>query len=325
MNLTNLSDDELLISLSRVCDEEHRLLARLLVHLIAVEDRKLALKAAFPTIYKFCETRLGMSETAAFRRINAARLVRKFPSLLPRIERGEIHLSALQILRDVLTAENVEELAAMASGKSKSQLEEIVARLRPRPDVPATIQPLPQSQPALLPSEAMPTKPAPPARIEALAPERYRVELTVGAELRAKIERARDLMAHRNPSGDLEIVFHSALDALIAKLEKERLAKVDRPRATTSSSQEGHVSAATRRAVFARDGERCTYEDADGNRCPATKLLELDHVIPRPAEERTTSIICAFGVVHITSFTPRRFSVASTSRLGSSCAGATQP
>jgi hypothetical protein len=36
-----------------------------------------------------------------------------------------------------------------------------------------------------------------------------------------------------------------------------------------------------RRAVFERDGERCTFIDAEGHRCPATSWLELDHVIPR--------------------------------------------
>jgi hypothetical protein len=38
------------------------------------------------------------------------------------------------------------------------------------------------------------------------------------------------------------------------------------------------VSRAARRAVFERDGERCTFIDADGHRCPATTWLELDHI-----------------------------------------------
>jgi hypothetical protein len=41
------------------------------------------------------------------------------------------------------------------------------------------------------------------------------------------------------------------------------------------------ISRATRRAVFERDGERCTFTDAHGHRCPATTWLELDHVIAR--------------------------------------------
>jgi hypothetical protein len=36
-----------------------------------------------------------------------------------------------------------------------------------------------------------------------------------------------------------------------------------------------------RREVFARDGERCTFTDAAGHRCPARSFLELDHVRSR--------------------------------------------
>jgi hypothetical protein len=33
-----------------------------------------------------------------------------------------------------------------------------------------------------------------------------------------------------------------------------------------------------RRAVFERDGERCTFVDAEGRRCNARAYLELDHI-----------------------------------------------
>ena len=39
-----------------------------------------------------------------------------------------------------------------------------------------------------------------------------------------------------------------------------------------------HVPRAVRREVFVRDGEQCTFVDAQGNRCPARGFLELDHV-----------------------------------------------
>ena len=41
------------------------------------------------------------------------------------------------------------------------------------------------------------------------------------------------------------------------------------------------ISSEVRRAVFERDGERCTFESPDGQRCPATTFLELDHVDAR--------------------------------------------
>src|SRR6476661_1319199 len=109
MHLTELTDDELVSRLSALCLEGHALTARMIDHLIEVEERRLDLRAACSSMFDFCQRRLGMSEGAAFRRINAARLVKRFPSLLGRIERGELHLSALVLLRPRLTDENVFE------------------------------------------------------------------------------------------------------------------------------------------------------------------------------------------------------------------------
>jgi hypothetical protein len=99
----------------------------------------------------------------------------------------------------------------------------------------------------------------------------------VSAELRDKLQRAQDLMRHRNPTGDMAVVFERALDALLEDLEKERLGKTRRPRPTTRPTKPGHVSRATRRAVFEGDGEQCTFVDAQQHRCPARTFLELDH------------------------------------------------
>lgn len=229
-----------------------------------------------------------MSEGAAFRRINAARLVKRFPSLLARIEKGELHLSTLVLLRPHLTERNVDELAAAVAGKTRRQVEEILARLAPKPDVPSAIVELGAASndagPTLFAGveEVRPLPTAPRARIEPLAEARYKVQLTAGAELKAKLERAIDLMRHRNPSGDLAPVLDAALDLLLAKLERERLGNVKTPRPPSSrTSRSGAVPAAVRREVFARDGEQCTFVSDDGARCPARGHLELDHVDAR--------------------------------------------
>lgn len=41
-----------------------------------------------------------------------------------------------------------------------------------------------------------------------------------------------------------------------------------------------YVPAAERRAVFERDGGRCTFADARGERCRETHYLELHHLTP---------------------------------------------
>ncbi len=291
MQLTDLSDDALVASLRAVCVEGNRLLARMVVHLGEVEERRLHLKAACSSMFDYCVRRLGMSEGAAFRRIAAARLTRKFPCLLPRIERGDIHLTALVLIRDLLTESNVDELVSEVAGKSKREVQEIVARRAPKPDVPALIRKLPErvAVPVMpLPMERRLNAPAPvvpppaqapkPARIEPLSDARYKLQLTASAELREKLERATDLMRHRNPTGDMAVVIERALDALLATLEKERLGATKRPRKRVAPSKAGRVARSVRREVFERDGERCTFVDKEANRCAARTLLELDHI-----------------------------------------------
>ena len=72
-----------------------------------------------------------------------------------------------------------------------------------------------------------------------------------------------------------------ALDALLEKLERERLGKTTRPAKRARPAKEGAITAATRREVFARDGEQCTFVDHEGQRCPARGFLELDHIEAR--------------------------------------------
>src|SRR4051812_6326083 len=108
MKLTDLSDADLLAGLNDLVGTERQCVTRIVAYLIEVECRSLELKAACSSMFDFCQRKLGMSEGEAFRRINAARLARRIPSILGRLERGEVHLSALALVRDHLTGEDHE-------------------------------------------------------------------------------------------------------------------------------------------------------------------------------------------------------------------------
>src|SRR4051812_38956915 len=178
-HLSDLSDADLISRLSETCLEGHRLTGRIVVYLGEVEERRLDLRAACTSMFDFCVRHLGMSEGAAYRRINAARLVRRFPRLLGPLERGELHLSTLVVLRPHLTEENVDELVAKVLGKTHREALELLAALAPRPDV---LQ-------------------APRSRVVPLSEDRFAVQLTITRAMRDKLERARELMRHRDPSG----------------------------------------------------------------------------------------------------------------------------
>jgi hypothetical protein len=148
-NLSALSDTELLdttrlhVQRTRVMDAE------LLLLLAEIDARKLYAEKAYSSMFTFCTTELGFSEDVAFNRITCARLARHFPRVLDFVREGRIHLTGLRLLEPVLTSDNLEEVLASASGKSKRAVEELVAKLAPQPSVPPTIRKLPERAPML--------------------------------------------------------------------------------------------------------------------------------------------------------------------------------
>lgn len=119
-----------------------------------------------------------------------------------------------------------------------------------------------------------------PAVVKPLAPERYKIEVTVSKETYGKLRRAQDLLRHRVPNGDPAIILERALDVLIAELERARTAATARPRAARATRDRSrHIPAAVKRQVWQRDGGRCAFRGVQG-RCAETGFLEYHHVVP---------------------------------------------
>jgi hypothetical protein len=94
-------------------------------------------------MFDYCVARLQMSEDEACRRIELARLARRFPELFSLLAAGEISLSVALLLKPVLSPENHVELLAAARGHSLRQARELLAARFPKPDVPSSIRKLP--------------------------------------------------------------------------------------------------------------------------------------------------------------------------------------
>src|SRR4051794_22005549 len=121
----------------------YRTEARIIAHLAEVEQRKLHLKDGSASLYDYCTRILCLSNSEAFHRITASRVARKFPVVFRLIEQRQLHLTAVCLLRDYLTPENHRELLAEASHKTKWQVQELLARRFPRPDVESRVRKLP--------------------------------------------------------------------------------------------------------------------------------------------------------------------------------------
>ncbi len=69
-----------------------------------------------------------------------------------------------------------------------------------------------------------------------LAPDRYRVQLTVSGATRDKLLRAQALLRHSQPDGDLAVVIDRALSLLVEDLERRKFGKLKGSRASVSDS-----------------------------------------------------------------------------------------
>ena len=77
-NLSAVSDERLLQELGELLSGGARTEARIVAHLAEVEERRLHLKADSSSLFDYCLRRFGLSESEAFHRITAARLVGVF-------------------------------------------------------------------------------------------------------------------------------------------------------------------------------------------------------------------------------------------------------
>jgi hypothetical protein len=146
-----------------------------------------------------------------------------------------------------------------------------------------------------LPSKAV-------AVVAPLAPERYKVQFTVGRETFEKLRRAQDLLRHSIPNGDPAAIFDRALTLLLAELDRTRLAATERPRASRpTASGSRHIPAAVKRTVWARDGGRCAFVGRHA-RCTETAMIEFHHVVPYarggPAVAENIELRCAAHNAH---------------------------
>ncbi len=123
-------------------------------------------------------------------------------------------------------------------------------------------------------------------RVEPLSPERYKVQFTADSETVALLRRAQDLLRHQVPDGDPAVVIRKALAELVRRLEKQKAARVDRPRDHTAAQPRCNtrhnrtITASIRRIVWNRDGGRCAYRGRNDRRCTETGRLEFHHVKP---------------------------------------------
>src|SRR5687767_7302010 len=294
MKMTNLldtadalSDQDLLARVNVLAARERESTAELVAHLAALDARpSLYAAKGYSSLFAYCTEALRLSEDATCNRTEVARACRRFPEILDRLASGELNLTSARVLTPHLTPGNVKDVLARASGRRRREIDLLIAELHPRPDAPTLIRrlPTPAASPAVdtPPSMSEPPATAPPVltptarpTIQATAPERYKVQFTVGQETHDKLRRLQDLLRREIPNGDPAVIVDRALTLLLEKVEKAKCGAAAKPRPAPAIRPETdpygtkpsrHVPRAVAREVHRRDGHQCAFVSRDGHR-----------------------------------------------------------
>jgi hypothetical protein len=259
-SLGHLSDQAVIQALAALVASDRLTTAALLAHLGEAEARRLHRQSGASSMFEYCVSELGLSEASAYRRIQVARVCRKFPQLHDAIADGRLNLTAVLLLRPHLRAENVEDLIQAAAHRRKAEIEHVIAERYGAELAPELVG---------------------QAKFKEIAPGILEMRVMMRTATVAKLRHVQDLMSHRNPSRNMEVVLDRMADLTIAQLEKQKFATTDHPRpARPTAPDSRHIPAEVRRAVYARDGGQCTFIDARGRRCGSRHQLELDHIVP---------------------------------------------
>ena len=230
MELKALKNEELLESLKQCVLNERNSTVDLVCHLAELDQRKYVEELGYASLFSYCNEKLGISESATYKRITAARVLVRFPQVEGFLRNNRLNLSTLLEISSLLKPENADELFERVLGKTKREVERIALEYRsPVEKKPKdSIRRVRTAKKSVKSAAAvdLPLFTAKPDKTnvtspgascdEVLVEEQVQVSFSAGADLAEKIEKAQELLSGKfGTKASLEAVFNLALDALI--------------------------------------------------------------------------------------------------------------
>ena len=272
-DLQKLSDSEVLMRLEKGIVNERKLLTEILHLLREAERRQLYAQHGYPSLFEFATTKLGYSSGAAFRRIEAMRLIRDLPEVEEKILSGEISLTA----------------AALTQSHFKSKKSQSPASLEEKRGLIKTIENKSAREVEKILNELTPQQTR-RERVRNLGKDRTEMRLEISTADRKRLENLKARFSHKNPK-----MSWAELIMELAGLAEEKFSPKSNPK--TESKQRSSAPAtqttsapktilrvprATKRLVFQKAGTQCSYvSPLTGRQCQSRHLLEIDHIKPR--------------------------------------------
>lgn len=290
-SLEHLSQVELVGALDKYLGAERRLLGCFILYLIEFDRRKIFRELGFSSSYQWMTSGLGLSESSAVRRTNAARIMVRFPHLAEKIFseilNGQLSVMVLSMIFAHMNNENCVELIENISGKNRLEVEKFLAnriegyhamqstrawmRILPGPSKPSGSSEISEhlehseassqhAQNEVVFEAKSNQMPAPAAPATLVPGPAIRLAVTLVGEGARDLLRLRELYPYRDPS--------QIINDALCMMRKARDLPASR------------VPKAIQRKIFARDGNQCTFVSDDGRRCSERGRLQVDHILP---------------------------------------------
>ncbi len=296
-NLCDLSNEQLLAQTKKLIQSERKITHLILQHINEIEDRKIHLSLGYDGMYSYLTRGLGYSESAAYRRMQSARLLRKAPELSAKIQNGSLNLSQMTVLNKSLTHfeknlnhktmqnsnQDVNPSSNTTQIKVLSKLCQVAAQIEHKNTF--------ETEKVLAQAFDLPI-----AKVEKIKPQQddsIRMEITLTAEQFALLKQAQSLLSHTFPGGSIaEVVATLAQNFVDKKMKAPKaepnvVAKELTQAATATATHENkkpyrqYISVHTKRSLLQKANYCCEYVDhKTQQRCNSKYQLEIDHIQP---------------------------------------------
>ncbi len=298
-NLKNLSDEDVLKQLGSLFQREKHLADAILINLQETYHRRLYAKAGYSSMFEMLVKHFGHSESAAYQRTSALKLIQVVPAAKEALAKGETTMTTMaetqkfiaKVEKETsLNAKDKEAIFNQVKGKTRQETLTLFAELHPVAALPETKE-----------------KP--------LTDKHTLLQVTVEHETLELIHELKDLLSHEIPNGDLNLVLkriakigldnlkktkgrseskkemQTLIDSETRELTEQDLLSekpcaknlVNSTNPFTSSiyrQKRKAIPIEVRRQVFARGNYRCEFVSENGHRCESKHQLEVDHRLP---------------------------------------------
>jgi hypothetical protein len=286
------SNDGLITAVRLLVKEERRITREILDHINEVARRRLFADLGYSSIFDWLVKDLGYSESAAYRRMQAARLLQAVSEVASKLESGELGLTVLSKVQTLIRADE-KRTGERISTKEKS---EILAKVESCSGREAE-----HRLAAHFPDLAMAGL---KEKVRTISENQVSVQVTFTREQFQKLKRIEEVLSHTHIAASNAALLDAAMDVFLEKKDplkkKDALKKIVPPppvprdtvaevthlnRSNRNAPLKRNTTAvkpSARNVEFRKSGGMCEYRDPKtGRRCESRHFLEIDHIQPR--------------------------------------------